>query len=177
MPYTEHLLNPQGKHTREVVALPPSSSWQQSSIMGGGLVSRSSSRAVCLLRALFHSCFCSRSPGAKAQSTAGPKECALAEGTPLPCPGMYFLKNVFDLCWSFVADGFTLAEASRGSLAVLCRRLTAACGIFPDQQLNLSLALEGEFFSTETPGTPLACILINRLALSAEAAECHMTPK
>ena len=155
--------------------------------MGGSLVSRRSPRAVCLLRALFHSCFCSRSPGAKAQSTAGPKECALAEGTPLPCPGMYFLKNVFELCWPFVADGFSLAEASRASLAVQCGHLTAAaarcsswawllCSMrhLPRSAIEpVSLALEGEFFSTETPGTPLACILINRLALSAEAAECH----
>ena len=126
MPYTEHLLNPQGKHTREVVALPPSSSWQQSSIMGGGLSAGGHPGLCVSCVLLFHSCFCSRSPGAKAQSTAGPKECALAEGTPLPCPGMYFLKNVFELCWPFIADGFSLAEASRASLAVQCGRLTAA---------------------------------------------------
>ena len=31
-----------------------------------------------------------------------------------------------------------------------------ACGIFPDHELNLSLALAGRFFTTEPPGKPLS---------------------
>ena len=32
---------------------------------------------------------------------------------------------------------------------------SAACGIFPNQGLNLSLALAGRFFTTEPPRRPL----------------------
>ena len=37
-----------------------------------------------------------------------------------------------------------------------------ACGIFPDQGLNVSPALAGRFFTPEPPGKPLTCIISNR---------------
>ena len=33
---------------------------------------------------------------------------------------------------------------------------SVACGIFPDEESNLSLALAGRFFTTETPEKPLS---------------------